>query len=506
MRRFLFLPALFALLPFFAQARDNPDWWAVALSKAQLPAEYMFDTINTTCRLITEKSLKPVSAKDFAFSTVKSLSTIDQKIVARIDGKRVLILADDKILKSFRAPEDNNCTEWSKLILAVLAEARPHSQKTKDADEEELFNILINAALGSIDSYSHYISPDPAELEPLKKPAGLGISYRRIGKYLEITDIIPNGAASHTDLAIGDRISAINGKTITDLSRVQILNLLRGEAGTEVFLTLRKDGKVQTRTVTRAPVSASSVTYFFDDKDSLMTIKISAFTEKTVSGLKATLKQARRKNAAGLIIDLRGNTGGLLKEAVLAADMFLPEDLLIIKTAGRHKDTQHQYISTFQKRRPVYPIAVLIDAQTASSAEFFAGVLQEYRHAIVIGTPSYGKSVIQANETLPSGGEIYLTWAQYYLPSGFSPQGYGIYPNICTSNRTLRDIDRLIVQTNIEPWRKGTEAERQKGLEICPRQTRKDNPLENETARLFLLDQERYENALSYFSLDTMQN
>ncbi|MBR1777973.1 MAG: PDZ domain-containing protein [Alphaproteobacteria bacterium] len=508
MRRILFGLTLFCFfaLSFPLKAQEIPVWWEPVLGYAQLPIGRMFDTLHAACKIITEKSLTPVSANTFAFSAVKSLSTIDQKISALMDGKRVLILADGKILKSFRAPEDNDCANWSRLVLAAAVEVRPYSPKAQKADAEELFNILINAALGNIDSYSHYAGADPAELEPLNKPAGLGISYRRIGRYLDITEILPDGAASRTDLAVGDRISAINGKTIADLSRVQILNLLRGEEGTEVVLDLRKDGKAQTRTITRAPASASSVTYFFDDKDKLMTIKISAFTEKTLIGLNATLNKAQKMNAAGLIIDLRANTGGLLKQAVLAADMFLPQDLLIIKTKGRHPDTQHQYTSTSKDRRPVYPIAVLIDRQTASSAEFFAGILQEYRHAVVIGTPSYGKSVIQANDTLPDGGEIYLTWAQYYLPSGYSPQGYGIYPNLCTSGKTLLDIDHLPApKTNMQPWRKGTEQEKKKGLSLCPPQSRKDNPLDTEAARMLLLDQERYERALTYFSLDSTE-
>lgn len=505
MRRFLFQLALICL-PFYSQAQETPVWWKSVQEYTQLPVERMYETVRAACDVITEKSLKPVLAKDFAFSAVKSLSTIDQKINARADGKRVLILADGKILKSFSAPQDDDCANWSRLALAAAVEVRPYSQKAQNADAEEFFNILINAALGSIDSYSHYTNADPAELEPLNNPAGIGISYRRIGRYLEITEIVPGGAASQTDLAVGDRISAIDGKTITDLSRVQVLNLLRGESGTEVFLTLRKDGKEQSRKITRTSASASPVTYFFDEKEKLMTIKISAFSEKTVRGLKATLRKALIEKAAGLIIDLRGNTGGLLKEAVLAADLFLPENLLIIKTDGRHADTHHQYTSTSKDNRPVYPIAILIDGQTASSAEFFAGVLQEYRHAIVIGTPSYGKGVIQANETLPDGGELYLTWAQFYLPSGFSPQGHGIYPNICTSKKTLLDIDKLAKPVvNMQPWRKGGEAEKRKGLSLCPPQSRKDNPLDAEVAGLFLLDQKRYERALTYFSLDSAQ-
>ena len=284
------------------------------------------------------------------------------------------------------------------------------------------------------------------------------------------------------------------------------MNLLRGEEGSDIFLPLRKDGKTQQRTLKRTQVSASPVTYFFDEKDRLMTIRISAFTEKTVSGLKATLYKAKQLKTAGLIIDLRSNTGGLLKEAVLAADLFLPDNLLMIKTKGRLEQTEQQYISTPKKNRPVYPIVILTDSKTASSAEFFAGVLQEYRHAVIIGTPTYGKGVIQANDSLPGGGQLYLTWAQFYLPSGYSPQTYGLYPNICTSGITLLTLDRLPpAKTQLKPWRTGTEAFKRKALAACPPQPRKDNPADDEAARQLLLNPARYERALTYFSLDSTE-
>ena len=115
-----------------------------------------------------------------------------------------------------------------------------------------------------------------------------------------------------------------------------------------------------------------------------MTIRISAFTEKTVSGLKATLYKAKQLKTAGLIIDLRSNTGGLLKEAVLAADLFLPDNLLMIKTKGRLEQTEQQYISTPKRNRPVYPIVFLTDSKPATSAEFLKAPA-----AKAFGSPSY---------------------------------------------------------------------------------------------------------------------
>lgn len=508
MRRlpFIALGTMLSLFPMTGRAADVPVWWETVLSDSRFPADRMQKNMQAACELITRKSLTPVSAGELAFESVKALSTIDGKIRIVRDGKRVLILGADKILKSFSAPDDSDCAGWSRLILAATVEARPYSPKARAADAEEFYNIFLNAALAKVDSYSHYAGADPAELKPLKNPAGVGIAYRRVGKYLEITSILPDGAAAQSDLAVGDRIAAIDSRPVSELSRVEALNLLRGEAGSTAFLTLRKDGKTQTRALTRKPVSSTPVTYFFDDENALMTIKIAAFSERAAAGLTFALNKARKLGAKGLIIDLRGNTGGLLRQAVLCADMFLPEGLRVIKTKGRAPETEQSYTSTAKDDRPVYPIALLVDAKTASSAEFFAGVLQEYRHGVVIGTPTYGKGVIQANDALPDGGRIHLTWANYYLPSGYTPQGYGIYPNVCTSNAALSTIDDLPrPQTRLKPWRTGDDAVKRRALQVCPPRPRADNPVEDEAAKLLLTNPDAYERALTYFSLDSME-
>lgn len=504
MYRFFFYFILFFASATPAFCADVPGWWEPVLADTKLPVGRMYETMSNACEIITEKSLTPVKANDLAFVSIQSLSTIDQKISAVKDGKRVLILADGKILKSFSMPDDDDCANWTRMTLAAMIEARPYSPKAQKADAEEFFNIFLNAALETLDPYSHYEVKDQAELEPLRNPASIGIRYRRVGKYLEITEILPDSTAAASDLAVGDRIFAINSKQVADLSRVQTLNLLRGEVNSDVYLTLRKNGKIEQKTLKRKWVSDSPVSYFFDDKDKLMTIKINSFTPKTVKALKLTLDQAAWNKAIGLIIDLRGNMGGRLKEAVLAADMFLPEGFPMIRIEGRHHSTKQEYTSTEKAERPVYPIAILTDAKTASSAEFFAGVLQEYRHAVVIGTTTYGKSVIQNVENLPGGGELYLSWAEFFLPSGYNLKGYGIYPNICTSGKTLSDIDKLPpVNTKLKHWRFGEKSFRDKALKDCPPQVRKDVALDDEVARTLILAPEQYNRSLTYFSLDT---
>lgn len=505
MRPFLFL-LLSVLFVRPAAAENAPAWWESAVSQAdvRLPLEKMQKTLADGYALISEKALTPVTAHDLAFESVKSLSTIDQKIVALKDGSRVLILADGKILKSFSAPEDNDSENWARLVLAATVEARPFSPKAQKSDPQDFYNVFFNASLSRLDPYSHY---EPRETEPLEKlnnPAGIGIRYRRVGKFLEITDILPDSPAADSVLEIGDRIAKINDTPITDLSRMQTLNALRGEAESDLYLTIRKDGKMRQVDLIRKPVKTSPVSYFLDEESRILTIKISAFTAKTVAALRKTLKLHEDANLKGLIIDLRGNTGGLLKEAVLAADMFLPEGLPLITTKGRHPDSVQRYTTTEKYGRPVYPIVILIDGKTASSAEFFAGALQDYRHAVLVGTTTYGKGVIQTVETLPDAGEIYLTWTRYALPSNYSPDVYGLYPNICTSGKNTEDANSLPrTVTSLKQRRTGDKKMQNLLRKSCPPQSRANAPLDDEIARRLLINPKLYERSLTYFSLDS---
>ena len=461
----------------------------------------MEKTLTAACELTTRKSLFPMTAKELTFTAVESLSTIDGEIKAATDGDRVLLLAKRQVLKTLVEPDEDDCANWSRLLLSAAVAARPFSQKAAEADAEDFLNIFINAYLAKTDRYGHFDARDPATETAYKEPASLGIRYRRIGRYLEITEILPDSPASQSDLVVGDRIAEIDGKRISDLSRIETLNALRGEKGTEVALTLRKDGKTARRVLTRRPVSSSPVTYFIDEKTKLMIIRIASFSERTLPSMRGTMRLAKKEGVTGLIIDLRGNMGGLLKAAVETADYFLPEGLLMIRTEGTEGD--QEYYSTKKYKRPVYPLAVLVDARTASSAEYFAGVLQDYRHAVVIGTPTYGKGAVQTVEQVNGDGTLSLTVSRYFLPSGYTPDGYGLFPNICTSGKDMKDVDEpLLVQNDLKPWRTGSERVKRRARGVCRPESRENHPFDEEAAKKILTNPEKYNAALTYFSLD----
>lgn len=484
----------FALIPFFAHASNSvPAWWETVASNTNVPAVRIFSTLSHACQITVNRSLTPLTAKQLALQSIEALQTYHPVKLA-IDKNRLMLLSDQRVLKSFLAPNDDDCDNWARLTTAVTTEIWPFSKQLQKIPVPDLLDNFINAYLSKIDAYSHYTPADPVELKELKNPASIGIRYRKIGKYLEITEILPDSPASQSSLAVLDRIKSIDGKEVLNMTSAEIINALRDEEGSSVSLVVRQEGKNNTVVLNRSPVKEAPVSYFYDLKTNIMTIKITSFSSKTENTLRFSLNKARQKKAEGIIIDLRGNMGGLLKQAVLSANIILPPYFQMIKTVGA-KDTQ-SFTSTIKKRKYRYPIVILVDAKTASSAEYFAGVLQEYRHAVIIGTPTYGKGVLQSVDDILNEGKLSVTTAKYQLPSGYSPQKYGIYPNVCTS--IMKNSEEEIATVNrLVNWQKGDEERKKLLLSYCPKQVRKDNSLDDDVAVRILKDPQLYESALS---------
>ena len=150
------LRAILAFLLTVSTAHAAPVWWESVVNDTKLPIPRMERVLTTACTLTTQKSLKPVTARELTETAVKSLSTFDQKITAALDGKRVILFADDKVLKSFSAPDENDCENWSRLLLAAAVEARPFSPKGQRDDAEEAYHLFISEDLGPIESAVHF--------------------------------------------------------------------------------------------------------------------------------------------------------------------------------------------------------------------------------------------------------------------------------------------------------------------------------------------------------------
>lgn len=496
-----------AIMPPAAKAQENePAWWTEIRAHSALPLAKMEKVLSRAYEVILKKSLTLTTAEALGTAGVKSLSDIDGGIGVYPDGARVMLIANGRILKSWTKPAPEDYRNWARVTLAAYAVALPYSKKAAQADDEEILNICINAALALTDKYSHYNSPEKTPQKKLEKPASIGIRYRRAGKALEVTDVLPDSPAAASVLASGDRILRIDARDTANMSANEILNMLRGEENSPVTLVIRKDGHTETLTLKRAAMPAGTASSDFDAAARVLTVKIPSFSPQTVSSLSRALNEAKEKNAAGIIVDLRANMGGLLREAVLCADLFLPEHTPMLETKGRAPQAFQAFEATTKNPLPDIPVVILIDAKTASSAEFFAAILQESKRAALVGTSTYGKAKIQTAETLDNKGEIYLSWAQYYLPSGYTPDSFGLYPNICTADKNKQEF--AVNESGIialGKWKTADKSEKMHLRDLCPAQNRASETRDIDIAKELIANKALYLNAINDFSLDTAE-
>ena len=178
----------------------------------------------------------------------------------------------------------------------------------------------------------------------------------------------------------------------------------------------------------------------------------------------------------------------------------------MLETKGRAPQSFQAFEATSKNPLPDIAVVVLIGAKTASSAEFFAAVLQESKRAVLVGTPTYGKAKIQTAETLDNKGEIYLSWAQYYLPSGYTPDSFGLYPNICTADKSKQEF--AVTESGIAAlgkWKTTDKSEKRQLKDLCPAQNRASETRDADIAKHLIANKALYQNAINDFSLDTAE-
>jgi carboxyl-terminal processing protease len=295
---------------------------------------------------------------------------------------------------------------------------------------ERLVNEGIEGAVASLDDqFSHYFDPKTYhEFEQSTDPSfsGIGVTVRPDPKGLVVVSVIDETPAARAGLRRGDRIVAVGAKRLAGRPSSYATGLIRGEPGTKVTLTLERDGTRMTERIERAEVTHPVVAARIVRRDGRRDghVVFASFTERSSVQLRVAVQRMLDRGATGIVLDLRGNGGGLLSEAVDAASVFI-SDGTIVSTAGRSRP-RHVYTATGGAIARSVPVVVLVDRGSASAAEIVAGALQDRDRARVVGTRTYGKGVFQEIRELSNGGALDLTVGQYFLPSGRNLGGKGV--------------------------------------------------------------------------------
>lgn len=320
-----------------------------------------------------------------------------------------------------------------KLLQQVVERIR--AKYVDDLNEGEAYDAAIKGMLGTLDPYTEFLEKKQSDemkmMQIQGKYGGLGIRIQKQENALVVVALFDDTPAFEVGLQTGDRIVRIEEASTADIDVSQAADLLRGSPGTSVKISVSRDGEDAfiDFNVTRAIITIPVVPYVGMLEGGTGYIKLNQFTEDASMQVEQALKQLQAQGAGGYVLDLRGNPGGLLEQAVDVAGKFLPEDRLIVYTMGRPGSDQRSYHAPESYTLEDAPLVVLVDRFSASASEIVAGAIQDWDRGIVAGQPTFGKASVQQIFPMDQGTALKITTARYYTPSGRLIQKTGERPD-----------------------------------------------------------------------------
>ncbi|MCW8916279.1 MAG: S41 family peptidase [Magnetovibrio sp.] len=486
--------------------------------------EALDPTIRSTIRAgltgIQRRYIDPVYIDDLSINAIQGLATIDPSLSVSEADNKIILLKNGNTIASAPRPLNQSPDQWATITAQMILVAQTRSEDFKDIEREQMFEAVFDGMLSGLDIYSRYAGAVEANANRARRDGfgGIDIRFNKTTNKITITHVQEGGPAQNAGLKVGDVISKINAQDVKKLSLRKVAKILRGPVGSTLTVEVeRRDEEMgqPTRTISFLIERAHVVhqTVHTGLQNDVLTLTVTSFNKKTAQNIRAVLNQHEQGllsgDIRGIILDLRGNPGGLLSQSVNVADLFL-RDGRIIATRGRHPDSFHDYHAGGDDITENAPLVVLVDGGSASAAELVASALQDLKRAVVVGSTSYGKGTVQTVLRLPNDGEITLTWSRLVTPSGYAIHGLGVQPSVCTNRKTpLTTAKTLLnpmrIQTQhevIQAWRGAGlifDGRRAKLRESCPSKTFNPNfgqDIWKQLASRILNDQNLYQYAL----------
>lgn len=385
-------------------------------------------------RHLYEPNFRSLSAETYrGFASADpalSLETSETSFTVKRDGRDVLSRPTPSGTTDGRA--------WGGMLAELMAGSLDSSQALRDSDRQTLIRKAMAATTKQLDRNSRYADPEEARDNRFQRDGGGGIGItveRTDDKKIMIRAIQDGSPAGKAGVEVGDQILGIDGENMVDRPLSDIVHHLRGTVGTPVVLTVLRPSQGREVTVGMKRGRIVPTTVVYERRGDVGLILLSGFNTATTDKLRTAIDKARSeigRDIAGLIIDMRGNRGGLLDQAQAVAEVFIG-DGTIFSTQGRHPDSRRTYKSSTARKAAELPVVVLMNGGSASAAEIVAAALQDRGRAVVVGTTSYGKGTVQTVVRLPNEGELILTWSRLQAPSGYTWNELGVLPSICTA-------------------------------------------------------------------------
>ena len=298
-----------------------------------------------------------------------------------------------------------------------------HTNYVDDVDPGKTMKVAIDAMLASMDPYTNYYAESDMEdvkMQVLGQYGGIGSLIHQEGANIYVAEPYEGLPADKAGLKIGDRILAVNGESTEGKNNAEVSAAMRGQAGTKVTLRLEREGKTFDVTITRAEIRLPNVSYSGIVNGNIGYIRLDEFTQNAAKNVREAFKRLKRDNPGlkGVILDLRGNGGGLMGEAVDIVNIWVPQNELVVETKGKVASKNIKSRTRMPAEDVDIPVAVLINGQSASASEIVSGSLQDLDRAVIIGERSYGKGLVQNILPMPYNNQMKVTVSKYFIPSG----------------------------------------------------------------------------------------
>ena len=407
------------------------------------------ETFEEIVDLIAEKYVySPDHKKLFTAAIDNLIKTADSLNIGLISNSAGGTIAFNK--KSIRYylnyDLNHNMDELKKIYYFI------QDQSKKSIPKNDLEVAAIRGVLDSLDNYSQYLDKSAFEKsmrDTEGKYGGLGMIITMKDNQLYVVKTMDDSPAKEAGILADDSFVSVNGKNIKELQIQELADLLRGYPETQVTLTLYRasEKRKYTHTLTRRIILVNTVEYETLD-DQVGYFKISSFSKLTEKQLKKYLKKAKKEEIKGIILDLRGNPGGLLHQSVKVASHFLFKGRMVVYTQGRSKNDYREYKSLYKRSFHKMPVAVLINQHSASASEIVAGALRDSGNALLIGENSYGKGSVQTIFRISDGSGVRLTTSKYFTPSGVDITKNGVIPEVHIINDAIEETSDINKKRN----------------------------------------------------------
>lgn len=429
-----------------------PAWGQPARpGRAEFPSGLAASVLTASFEFLEPRTLEPVSVPQLTLWGLRGAISVDAGLTIEERGLVLDLKQANRSIHQCVIPPAPTAAAWGQAGAELMSAAWEMSDIVRDAGFQALIASFFDELFNHLDPYSRYVPPGAADFDRARRSgaAGVGLALAKVGQAFVVQSVNADGPGAEAGIIRGDSILAVDDQATLGEDLATVLSWIAGIDGTEVGITLRRrDGSTQVIDVERVVVPPETV--FAEQVGSLLLVRIAGFSSDTDRRLGQEFERLLAhgpvpRRPRGVVLDLRGNRGGLLRQAVAATSLML-ESGLIALTAGRNPAATHEWRAIAHDATEGAPIVVLVDGHSASAAEIMAAALANQGRAVVVGSSTLGKGLVQTITTLPDGGELFVTWSRVLAPSGWPIQNLGVLPQVCTSqglDATLQQLASL---------------------------------------------------------------